>query len=588
MNESSEKLTKAINLHQEGSPELAIPVYREHLACQPEDGQVVYLLGTALLQLGNGSEAIDYLEQAEKKFPHIPDISNNTEIAYQSIGDWEKAEASFKRSIKINPDYGQAYFNYGSLLYDRNRFEEAESHLIQAVRLSPGDCEVMGKYADILKAQKKWIEASKSYHSMIQLPQVSLDSLVNYAFVLVQLNRLDEAIEVYAQVLNRKPDYYQVFNSLGYLLERQGKLYDALSLVERSLLINSEYAEAWNNKGVIQKSLYQFDDAKKSFEKALEIQPEFSLAHYNLGTNYLIQEQYQEGWNGFSHHSKLNQAEDPHNNIPEWNGESIPQKKLLVYVDQGLGDALMMIRFLDLLKEKSEANLTIECPKPLLKLFRNSFPDYEFNEEGDGNSKFDFRIALSQSPVVLDLRIEDLSLKKPYISVSKSDNIPLLKLLDKQENTKKKIGLCWQGNQDQSRDHVRSCPLLLLETLLDQPTVQWYSFQVDEVSRRLLDEAGLSEKILDLGGSFGSFCDTAFAMSKMDLIITVDTSIAHLAGAIQVPVWTMLCHLPDWRWHLHRADSPWYPGMKLFRQPQWGDWNNLIIDLKESLQNKFS
>ncbi len=584
MNEPSEKLTEAIALHQEGKPEAAIVIYQEHLACQPDDAQAIYLLGTALLQLGKGEESIEYLKRAEDKFPHIPDVPNNAGIAYQSIGDWEQAEKAFQRSIQINPDYGQAYFNYGSLLHQNGRLQEAEQNLKQAVRLSPGDCEVMGKYADVLKDQQKWKEASESYQSMINLPQVSLDSMVNFAFVLIQQNRLDEAIEVYAQIINKKPDYYQVYNSLGYLLEKQGKLKEALSLIDRALEFNPEFAEGWNNKGVVLKSLYQFEEAKDCFEKALSIAPDFSLSKFNLGTTLLIQEQYQAGWEGFSHHTLLNNEDYDHDEIPVWNGEAIPEKKLLVYMDQGSGDAIMFIRFLDELKKQSQAKLIIESPKPLIQLFQSSFSDYDFIVEGEGIHDFDFRFPISQSPVVLNLAIEELPLKTKYILASESVSDDLKEILNKPSEKKRKIGICWQGNSEQARDHVRSCPLLLLEILFDEPDIEWHSFQVDDISRKQLHDSDLTEKVIDLGEKLESFSETSYALSKMDLMISVDTSMAHLAGAMGIPTWVMLCHLPDWRWHLQRADSPWYPGMKLFRQPGWGDWSSLITDLKIQLK----
>lgn len=584
MSGPAEKLEQALKLHQAGDPESAIRIYKEHLSCQPEDAQAVYLLGTALLQTGEAEASLSWLNQAEGKFPHIPDIPNNIGIACQALGNWEEAEKAFCRSIQINPDYGQAYFNYGSLLYEKGQLEEAEKNLKQAARLSPIDCEVKNKYADVLKDQKKWKEAATVYQSISQLPQAPLSSMVNYAFVLVQQNRINEAIEVYAGILQKKPDYYQIYNNLGYLLERQGQFQEAMQLVNRSLEYQPDYAEGWNNLGVIYKSLYQFEEAINSFTKAIRIQPEFSLAHYNLGTTYLIQEKYPEGWEGYSHHHSLNEADQHRDQFPAWSGESIPQKKLLVYSDQGLGDAIMLIRFLEKIREQSQAELTVEVPETLISLFRNSFPEFNFIPEGDLKDSIDYCLPLSQAPVITELQITDLPLKSSYLKPAERSGSELEEVLNKKER-KPRIGLCWQGNPNQSRDYVRSCPLLLLETLLDTDQFDWFSFQVDEASRQQLKDSGLDQKITDLGSQLNDFNQTASAVDQMDLVISVDTSIAHLAGAMGKKTWVMLCHLPDWRWHLERPDSPWYPGMQLFRQPAWGDWNSLIQNVRNQLLN---
>lgn len=557
--------------------------YAAVLATNPEQWDVLYLYGTALLQLGRLPEAIDVCSRAAKLRPDVPDVYNNLAVAYQAIGDFDAAVRAYQTAIELNPEFALAYSNLARLLESAGRFADAEIALQRAIRLKPSDGAYRLQLAGVLGRQGKQAEADSVLREAIGHQPQNLDLKMNLAAALVQQERLDEAGDLYRAAIEARPDFADAHSSLAFVLERQGRLREALVVAERAVELRLDYAEGFNNLGTVLRSLHRLNEACQAFRRATTLKPEFALAEFNLGTTLLLAGRYPEGWPGYRQHARIAGTAAPGSPSTEWDGRPIAGRRLLVYADQGLGDTIQFARFLPLCKQRSEARLTFRCQPSLRRLFADCSAAYAICTTKEDLPAFDQHVPLAALPGLFGVTMEQVGLSVPYLKTlaplpSRVGDVVGEKTGDR------RIGLVWQGNPRQTRDIVRSCPLGKLGPLLELPGTRFFSLQCDSTGRSQLAALPAADRVVDVGRLLEDFADTAAVLQRLDLLITVDTAIAHLAGALGRPVWTMLCHSPDWRWHLDRSDSPWYPTMRLFRQPTWGDWDSVVDRVRAALQ----
>ncbi len=351
--------------------------------------------------------------------------------------------------------------------------------------------------------------------------------------------------------------------------------------------LKSDYAEGFNNLGVVLRSLHRLDDACKAFRQAVELDPQFALAEFNLGTTLLLAGCYAEGWAGYRQHARIAGTSAPGPAATEWDGRPIPGQRLLVYADQGLGDTIQFARFLSSCRERSQARVIVRCQPALRRLLANSVDENCLGADVICTNEveppqFDWHVPLASLPALLGATIADVGQSVPYLHPPALS--PSLARLIGERDATRRVGLVWQGNPRQSRDAVRSCPLEKLRPLIEVPGIRFFSLQYGAAAGAQLAAVFPAGSVVDIGGRLADFGDTAAVLGQLDLLITVDTAISHLAGALGRPVWTMLCHTPDWRWHLDRPDCPWYPTMRLFRQPVWGDWDTVVERIRGALQ----
>ena len=516
--------------------------------------------------------------------PDVPDAQNNLGVAYQALGRWEPAARAFQKAIEADSEYVQALFNLGALLEDRQLYADAEKCFRHAHTLQPDDVSLRTHLADVLKAQQKWAEAEECYRWLHEQDADNLDILVNLGFVLARQERIDEAVEINRSILERQPDYAEIHNNLSFLFERQGKLDEAVESAQLALKARPEFAEGYNNLGTALCSLKRLDDACDCFRKAMSLRPGFALAEFNYGTTKLLSGDCPAGWPGYQRHADVDETAKRTFIEPLWNGEDISGKKLLVYADQGFGDTIQFVRFLTQIKQRTGATLILECPVELGSLLSDQTAADVLVVEGTPLPEFDLQVPLANLPALLDVTLESLDTSPSYLQAPATLSYDLDELLQRADASAMKVGLVWQGNRQQARDIVRSCPAENLLPLLDVPGVQFISLQKTEDSQEQPDALTSNDAILDGGSKLNDFRDTAALLSRLDLIITVDTAASHLAGALGRPVWTLLAHAADWRWHLDRSDSPWYPSMRLFRQPEWGAWDQLVAEVAAELR----
>jgi Flp pilus assembly protein TadD len=557
--------------------------YREIVAARPEQWDAAYLLGTTLLQLGRYGEAVDVFQRLQQVQPNLPDVRNNLGVACQALNDFDRAASAYQAAITLQGDFDRAHLNLGRLREQQGLFQEAESCYRRVAELKPAERANWLRLAGALGKQNKWEEAEVVLRQAVNADRMDVDLGVNLAYALIQREQLDEAAKVYQHILARRPDYHEVHANLAFVRERQGRLEEAQAAALRAIELRPDYAEAFNNLGMILRSMHRPKEACRALRKALELKPDFALAEFNLGTTLLLAEDYTAGWRGYRLRARLDETETFDAPFPEWDGGPLPDKRLLVYSDQGFGDTIQFARFLARCKSQSQARVVLCCQPSLVALIAGLAGVDEIIEKGTSIPKCDAQIALASLPGLFGITVDSVGGGIPYLRPTRDLRPEIAELLRRGPINSLRVGLVWQGNPNQKRDVVRSCPLEKLMPLFNAAGATFFSLQTGEPGRRQIAELQLGERLIDVGEALTDFRETAAAMATLDLVITVDTATAHLAGALGRPVWTVLCHTPDWRWHLNRRDSPWYPTMRLFRQPRWGDWDSVVREIQDCL-----
>ena len=539
------QFTAAVALHQAGDLSAAEPVYRRVLADVPHHLDAMYLLGTLQLQQGEFVAAVELLSQVCAAQPHVAAAHNNLGIAYKAQGQFEQAIGCLNRALKQDAQYAEAYFNLGQIYEEQQQWPLAEECFVQHLALAPED----------------------------------IESRVRLGFALTQQEKSAEAALAFEEVVRLQPNYAEIHSNLSYVYERLGRLRDAVAAAQQAVVLRPDYAEGHNNLGNALRSSHQLDAACAAFDRALTIQPDFPMARFNLATTRMLAGDLAAGWEGFEAREAIMPAPPQTFLQPHWRGEPLAGKSLLVHADEGFGDTLQFARFLAPAQAASGARIILHCQRGLGDLLRDTAGVAEVIVEGDFVPMTDAHISLLSLPGVLGVTGDTLPAAVPYLSVDHVES----QFDDIIDATQLSVGLVWQGNPAQPRDLVRSCPLSEMGPLIETDGTRFISLQVGAAGLQQLAALDWRERVLDAGSGLTDFSQTAALIKRLDLVITVDTAVAHLAGALGADVWTLLSHTPDWRWQLERDDSPWYPTMRLFRQRDWGDWPDVIREVTAEL-----
>ena len=373
------------------------------------------------------------------------------------------------------------------------------------------------------------------------------------------------------------PDFH---NNLGLALRHQGRQGEAVAAYRQALTLKPDFAAALNNLGLDIQALGNVGAAIESFEQAVAVEPEFAEAHWNLGLARLTLGEFAVGWAEYEWRLRCQEFKDSLtlSHVAPWQGQSIDGKTILVRREQGAGDTLQFLRFIPELRRRG-ARVLLDVADELVALAGTVDPGVELIHEAPWTAA-DYYVNLMSLPYWLAITGENLAAGTPYITADEGQMATWRGRLAAYDGLR--VGLVWAGNPKHKNDHNRSCSLALLEPLLAMPGVSWFSLQKGPAVRQREDLA--RSNLIDLAPELATFADTAAVLASLDLLITVDTSVAHLAGALGRPAWVMLPFAPDWRWLLERSDSPWYGEMRLFRQQAIGDWPRVVEQLHAALE----
>ena len=426
-------------------------------------------------------------------------------------------------------------------------------------------------------------EAVASFHKALQIKPDIAEAHYNLGGAFSDLGKHEEAVSSYRRALEIKPDYAEAHNNVGNALGDLGKHEDAIASYQRALKLKPDYAKAHRNLGNALKHLGKHGEAVASFHIALQVKPDDADAHYNLGDTLLLNGDFEAGWKEYEWRWQIEQLKNSRRYFaqPLWLGEdTLDGRTILLHSEQGIGDTIQFSRFAKMVADRG-ARVILEVPSPLAGLMEKLEGFTRLVENGSALPYFDYHCPLLSLPLAFNTDIDSIPAHIPYIFSDSARVASWQKILGVKTNPR--VGLVWSGNRTHKNDHNRSIALIRMLPLLAQD-IQWISLH-KEIQEREADLLASRKDILHFGDELKDFSDTAALIELMDLVISVDTSVAHLAGAMGKPVWILLPFIPDWRWLLDREDSPWYPRARLFRQPKVGDWAGVISRLNHELPN---
>ena len=433
----------------------------------------------------------------------------------------------------------------------------------------------LARQANAYVEQGRHGDAIDTYLQAIELDPKRATLPNNLGVVLRQLNHLNEAEACFKQAIDLDPAYADAYRNLGVVYGRQNRVDEAAQAFSRSMQLNPNNPALYSDLGNFLYGQQLLSDAIESYETALRLQPDFPVAQWNHGLACLMKGDLEKGWPG-NELRHLFQTSYPHQYAkPRWEGQSFHGKRLLIYDEIGYGDVFQFVRYLPMVKALG-GTLLFEAKPGLKRLLQEMGCIDVLLERGAlpvPEVDFDLHLPMESLPFVFKTSLDTIPRKLPYLHAHPDLVKKWSGRLEKLSSPR--IGVVWAGNPDSAYDQNRSCQAQDFLPLFRMAGVSWFSLQKGAAEEQLRDLAG-AEHVQMLGGEIEDFADTAAIIQNLDLVISVETAVPHLAGALNKPVWTLLSSMPAWRWMLEREDSPWYPGMRLFRQSQAGIWQDVV------------
>ncbi len=534
--------------HRAGRLSDAERIYRQILDAHPNNADALHLLGLAAYQAGRHERAVELIRGAIRNQPKNAQFLNNLGTVYLALAKPRKAVSCFYQALEIDPKSADAHYNLANALAEQGRPDAAIARYERALEIDPD----------------------------------SADAHNNLGSVLQKQGRLDEATACYDRALEIDPDCAEAHKNLGGVLSAQGRLDEAVACTRRALEIDPNSAQTHFNLGTALKNQGKMDEAIGCYRRALEIDPDYAEAHWNYGLTLLTGGRFREGWAEYDWRwkrggSRRQDFGHPRREFsrPPWDGSPLDGKTILLHAEQGLGDTIQFIRYGRLVADRG-GRVVVECQPRLTRLL-GTMPEIDHVvAKGDALPEFDVHAPLVDLPYLFDTDLETIPDTVPYLGPPPRD------LIDLGPADRRKIGIVWAGRPTHKNDKDRSVELGQFRPLLDLTEFAFYGLQVGE-RRGDIYRLGLGASLTDIGDEMTDFAVTACAVKQLDLLISVDTAPAHLAGALAQPVWTLLPFVPDWRWMREREDTPWYPTMRLFRQQSRGDWQGVFTDVGRAL-----
>ena len=538
-----------------GDINTAIKCYIEAIKLDPKNLLVYNNLGNAFKEIKNYKMAIKVYMDAIKINPKDFNMFNNLGIVFELIGDNNKAIEAYKQAVRVNPKYAKAINNIGVVLYKQKRYKESAQIFEIALQADPNYTEV---YSNKGAAYNK----AKDY---------------------------DKAIESLETAIKKMPNHSGAYTNLGNVYNKIHDYKTAAKMHEKSIELDPKGENAYSNLGTSYKYLGFSAKSIDSYKKAIELNPNFVNAHFDLATMYLTNEDFKNGWKEYEWRFKKEEMIPhivKHKDIfskPLFTGiEDIKDKTLLLHSEQGYGDSIQFIRFLPQIKEKFGCKIAVKCREGLKELFQTMKEIDVIVDRSEETPEFDYQLSIMSMPFVLDMKtINDLPKQMPYLK-----SVPDKSLEIKKEKGKINIGICWSASVTGESYEGKVFDLKFFEPLINNPKINIYSLQVGDGSEDI-KKLGFEDKIIDLTDKLTDFSKTAYLIDNLDLVISSDTSVAHLAGALNRPVWIPLQKVPDWRWTNKGETTKWYPSAKLFRQKTARVWEGVFQSLNAKLSKQY-
>ncbi len=581
-------LAQALTYFEQGQLRLAESLYQQVLKHQPNQTDALQCLGMIAAQQGQTAIAIGYFRQAVQAQPEIAGHHYNLGYALQTDGDVMGAIAAYQQALNLESNHLAACYNLASLHLGIGNPVAAIQHFQIVLQLQP---DLVAAHTGLGSAYLDLglLDLSTTcYQKALALDPNQPNALYNLGLISQVSGNLSEAVSSYNRLLAIQPNDSDVCIKLGSSYLSLGEVNSAIAAYQRAVNLAPESSEAHSGLAT---SLLQQPDLERSiyhYDQACQRAPKDPEAHFNRAIALLLSGDLAQG---FAEYEWRNQRIDASMSVwefdhPYWQGEDLRGRTLLLHPEQGFGDLIQFIRYLPVM---TGGQVIVECYSPLRRLFSNIAGIDQLYTDGDPVPTIDFQAPLMSLPKLFGTTLSTIPAQIPYLTPPPEISIPGLNNV---ETTQKRVGIVWDSSSHSDTAQKRSCPLEMFLFLAAQPELRLYSLQVRQtVNPQRLEAYKVDAQLLqvhniaDLSPHLKDFADTAVAIAALDLVITIDTAVAHLAGALGKPVWVLLPYIPDWRWLLNRSDSPWYPTMRLFRQPQPGDWAGAWKQVESALED---
>jgi tetratricopeptide (TPR) repeat protein len=466
--------------------------------------------------------------------------------------------------------------------HQAGRLREAEQLYRQILAQQPNHADALNLLGMLAGQTGRLDAAPNLIRRAIAICSTNVSYYNNLGNALVDAGQLDEAIAVYRQAMVLSPQFASAHYNMGVALERKRQLDEAIAAYRQAIRLQPDFAEAHNNLGNALIDKGQLDEAMAACRRAIALKGDYAEAHRNLSVALLVRGDLQQAWEEYEWRWKCKDSLSPQGNLaqPRWDGRPLEDRALLLYAEQGLGDALQFVRYVPLVEQRG-GRIILECQAELQRLFQTIAGRCQIVARGQPLGAFDLHCPLLSLPRVFGTTLANVPNDVPYLHADAEEAGRWRSRLA-EHSPLVKVGLGWAGNPRNRTDRSRSINLARLAPLGQVPGVRFFSLQKGAAAAEAKTPPHGME-LVDWTEDLKDFADTAALIAKLDLVIAVDTAVAHLAGAMGRPVWTLLPFVPDWRWLLEREDSPWYPSMRLFRQPSVGDWDSVIARVAEAL-----
>jgi tetratricopeptide (TPR) repeat protein len=542
-------------------------------------------LGNLLARLGRFDEAVVAYRAGLRKASGDATLHYALGAALAASAHRREAKAAYREALRLRPNFPEALLNLGNVHYDEGAFAAAAVCCRKALALRPTYAKAWCNLGNALQMMGGAREATGCYERTLALDPKTVAARHNLGNAWMARRNYAQAEACFRETLTMDAERAEHYNSLGNALFQQRRNEEAEACYRKALEMVPDYAAVHTNLANVLMRQSSRAEMIRHYERALELDPKSAGGHYNLALAYLRQGRYAEGWPAHEWRWDFRELRlrRRHFAAPQWRGEKLNGETILLHAEQGLGDTLQFVRYAPLVAERG-GRVVLEVPPRLVRLLQGLPGVSRVVGRGEPLGDFAWHCPLMSLPLAFGTTVDTIPRRVPYV---RADEEEVRAARQRWTGTGLRVGIAWAGNPQYRSDEQRSMPLLALLPLAGVPGITWFSLQMGTACGQMRT-VGERFPLIDASSTSRDLAETAALVATLDLVITVDTSVAHLAGAMGVPLWVVLPHLADWRWMEERADSPWYPGARLFRQPAPGDWASAVERMRGELERWIS
>ena len=629
---NSSQLNQILKLYQSGNFEECLIQCKKILAINPKFFQINEIAGVISLQKAQFQDSLSYFDRALSSESNHVQLWSNRSLALSGLEKFQEAHDSVDRAISIDNQFAESWYNKATIYIKQEQLQKAIENLDRFIQLKPEHHLAIFLKSDLLRKLEKFDLAILACKRVVELKPDYMNALINLGQLLSDQEQYEEALIYLKRALEIEPKFPAIYNNIGVTFERMGRFSDAHDYFLKAIALNPKFTEALLNCGVVLEKLSRLEEAVQYYDQILAADNKNAATYFNRATCFerlqkldesiadynkamqlepkkekdvlwnralvmLCKGDYEFGWREYENRLKLDYAQSFYDTERlkafNWNGDPrvLQGKKLLVRAEQGLGDTLQFCRYVKLLYAMG-AKVTLRVQKPLMKVLKNLDGLDKLNSDADPYPEFDYYCNLMSLPLLLKTTVETIPNEIPYLKADPDKVKAWADRLGPKVN--KRVGLVWSGGFRPDRPD-----LWLLNRRRNIELIQLIGLKTDDIEFHSLQKGELPEaelvvqhlknwdgpKIINHADLLTDFTETAALIENLDLLISVDTSTPHLAGALGKPVWLMNRFDTCWRWFLHRSDSPWYPTFRIFRQKSYDDWASVVEEVKAALDD---